>query len=105
MKHDADSLRVTGPGGFGAEVRGSSPVFLAFLALLMVGFMAATAWWAEAKAAERQAATAGTVRELQASIVRQEETVKALIWVLSRPQAEREALNLQKPDILRRMAQ
>lgn len=105
MNAPHDSAKVSGPGGFSAEVTGSSPVFLAFLAILLIGFTGAATWWTDARAAERNADTVATVKALQAGIARQEETVRALIWVMSRPQAEREALNLQKPDVLRRMAQ
>lgn len=100
-----DNIKVKVPGGFEAEAQGSSPVFLAFLTVLVAVFIGALAYLAEAKAAERHGSTVEAVKRLELHIARQEETVRALIWVITRPQAEREALNLQKPDILRRMAQ
>lgn len=107
-----DSFEVEGPGGFRAIARGSSPVFLTFLALLLIGFISLAAWWQDARSAERasvareqQQTVVAAVHELKGSVDRTDEKMVALIWVLSRPAPEREALNLQKPDVLRRMSQ
>lgn len=93
----AEGLEVTGPAGIGVKFHGSSGQnFMLLLAIFVCVCIFGVAVWQDARATARS-------DEVKKSLTAYEESQRALIYVISLPQPEREKLNLAKPELLRRM--
>lgn len=92
-----EGLEVNGPGGVGIKFHGSSSQnFMLLLAIFVCACIFGVASWQDARATVRS-------DEVKKSLTAYEESQRALIYVISLPQPEREKLNLAKPELLRRM--
>jgi hypothetical protein len=99
-----------GPGGVKGSVTGSQ-VLPALLAMLLGAWV----WYLviyvqDAKSAEREKfrvvaieEQTKAVKELAKAVERQEETLKALVYIQTMPQKEKERLNLVRPKVLYEM--
>lgn len=93
----AEGLEVTGPAGIGVKFHGSSSQnFMLLLAIFVCVCIFGVAVWQDARAGARS-------EEVKKAMTAYEESQRSLIYVISLPQAEREKLNLSKPELLRRM--
>lgn len=97
-----EELEITGPGGLRAAFKGSN-TFAVLLLLLLAAFF----WWVaqngEAKAEERNKQVQAALIKVETAMTQNEETTRAMIYVLSLKPEDREKLNLSKPRLLQEM--
>lgn len=95
LRRSEDFFRATGPGGFSVESKGKVTTFVAVL-LVMVGvvvyFMI-----------EHDKNVQLALARLENAIERSNKVSESVIYILSKPQDERERLNLSKPSLIREM--
>lgn len=102
---------LTGPGGWGFKYRGSNQLLLVVILILMLfGGLGFGLWQHDAGAAERSvksmerdAATSAAIKDLSNAVSKQERKLDVMIYVLTLSDAERKALQLDKPQALRDM--
>lgn len=104
-----DEVSIKGPGGIEAAAKGSQTTNV--LLALAVG---AWVWYVnynqDAKAADRDRSNQVAIEKVAEAIKKQTEAIErvqerqeAQIWILSRPQKERERLELARPRIIYEM--
>lgn len=101
-QNDTTEVDLKGPGGIGAAIKSSSTIVLAVMLFLVVagafGFGIARHEEMSQQRANETTAAIKAMSEATAKLAAtQRETSEAMIWVLSKPQAEREKLDLSKP--------
>lgn len=91
-----ESLEVKGPAGFGLSFRGQQlfPVILVLLLGTIFGYLF---FQSDTKADVRGKETVVVIQELKAAVDKFDSTQRAVIYVLSLSQEERQRLNLMKP--------
>lgn len=101
-----ESVEITGPAGISAKfINLGDKSMTVLLLLLLAAIMGYIAYRGEAKADERAAVAVSGQKEVKDALARYEETQRALIYIMTLPQAQRESLNLAKPKALREMQQ
>lgn len=95
-------LEVNAPGGWGAKFKGDQMFYLV-VTMLLGAFIGYMIYQNNAKATESITGVINAQAQLKASIDAQIATQKAMIYVLSLPQTEREKLNLLRPKELAEM--
>lgn len=95
MEEQQGETKLEGPGGFKASFRGANQiVVLVFLLLAFVVYTGRTL---------AEELKAQNVEILKNQAAAKEET-RGIIWILSKPQSEREALQLERPPVIRAMS-
>lgn len=102
MGDNDDELNLKGPGGLGFMYKGQQ-LFAVILLLLLAAFFFWLNAQSESKADVRSATTLKAIEQMTVSNVKAEATQRAMIYVLSLSQVERERLNLMKPQELQAM--
>lgn len=99
---------VTAPGGWGASLRGKNSAFLQLVSVLTI---AGTLFYlidkhetnSETRSQQNVAALKALTVAVEKTERTQRETTEAVIWVLTKPQAERERLELSRPKLITEM--
>lgn len=95
MEEQQGETKLEAPGGFKASFKGHNQiVVLIFLLLAFVIYVGKT---------YADDIKAGQVEILKNQAAAKEET-RGIIWILSKPQSEREALQLERPPVIRAMS-
>lgn len=102
MADEAESLDLKGPGGLGFSFKGQQ-LFAVILVLLLGAIFAYLFFQSDAKADSRAKDTVAAIHAMTDSNVKAEATQRAMIYVLSLNQVDREKLNLNKPPELAAM--
>lgn len=99
---DEQELNIKGPGGIGLSFKGSQlfPAILVLILALSFGYMV---WVHDGKGDVRYKENIVALNKVAAIIERSESTQRAMIYVLTLNQADREKLNLMKPRELQEM--
>ena len=97
-----EKLEVKGPGGMGFSFSGQQ-MFPLILILLLGSIFGYLFFNSDLKADERSKHTVTAIHEMTKSNERAESTQRAMIFVLSLSQEERQKLNLMKPRELSEM--
>jgi mannitol-1-phosphate/altronate dehydrogenase len=101
-----EEFSVEGPGGLKAAAKGAQtlPVLLTFAIAAWIWYVSTNV---EARADEKTKAQLVATEKLAAAVEKQtkaleqqEKTGRAIIYVLTMPQKDREKLNLIRPDVL-----
>ncbi len=91
-----EELQLKGPGGLGFSFKGQQ-LFPVVLVLLLSAVFSYLFFISDTKADSRGILTVKAIEEMTASNVKAEATQRAMIYVLSLSQEERQKLNLNKP--------
>lgn len=102
MADGDEELNLKGPGGLGFSFKGAQ-MFPVILVLLLGAVFAYLFFQADVKADGRNGYITKAIDAMTASNVKAEATQRAMLYVLSLPQADREKLNLMKPRELQEM--
>lgn len=89
------TAEITGPGGFGAKVSGN----VAIVAMLAAAICVVVGYYIQQHDERSTAALA----RVEAATIRAAKVQEAMLWMFTKSQEEREALNLSKPEVLRDM--
>lgn len=99
---DEQEISIKGPGGMGFSFKGSQ-LFPAILVLLLgVGF-GYMLYVHDSKGADRYHENIAALKQMSEAVSKSESTQRAMIYVLTLSQPDREKLNLMKPRELQEM--
>lgn len=94
MAEQQAETKIKAPGGFEASFKGHNQIVLLVLLLLAFVIYEGKTYADDIKM--------GQVEILKNQAAAKEET-RGIIWILSKPQSEREALQLERPPVIRAM--
>lgn len=99
QQQEQEALEVKGPGGLGLTFKGGQ-VFPLILSMAICGGLYLMVKQHDDNTKSSSIEVAATMKELKEAVKTSEETQRAMIYVMSLPQTERERLNLLKPKSL-----